>query len=61
MAQSISQLYEPHSAATNTLPWVLHAIARTALMKRFSAKHDSAKRSYPAQILGTAYASEISY
>ena len=49
MAQSIPQLYEPHSAAANTLPWVLHAIARTALMKRFSAKHDSALQSDPTQ------------
>ena len=49
MAQSIPQLYEPHSAAANTLPWVLHAIARTALMKRFSAEHDSALQSDPTR------------
>ena len=43
----MQQSHEPHSAAANTLPWVLHAIARTALMKRFSAKHDSALQSDP--------------
>ena len=37
----MQQSHEPHSAAANTLPWVLHAIARTALMKRFSAEHDT--------------------
>ena len=43
----MQQSHEPHSAAANTSPWVLHAIARTALMKRFSAKHDSALQSDP--------------
>ena len=47
--QSMQQSHEPHSAAANTLPWVLHAIARTALMKRFSAEHDSAFQSEPTR------------
>ena len=47
----MQQSHEPHSAAANTLPWVLHAIARTALMKRFSAKHDSALQSDPTSYL----------
>ena len=45
----MQQSHEPHSAAANTLPWVLHAIARTALMKHFSAKHDSALQSDPTR------------
>ena len=45
----MQQSHEPHSAAANTLPWVLHAIARTALMKRFSAEHDSAFPSEPTR------------
>ena len=45
----MKQSHEPHSAAANTLPWVLHAIARTALMKRFSAEHDSALQSDPTR------------
>ena len=45
----MQQSHEPHSAAANTLPWVLHAIARTALMKRFSAEHDSALQSDPTR------------